>query len=452
MKSQLRNQLAALFLLLPAAASMVALPATAASARAAPEIFELQVDADGGLSAGSLLEFTLEGTPRGQARVRIPGTNVNLALKETERGIYTGSYTVRRADRIDPAKPLRASLSSGKRTVYANYNVPASLAPQVAAAPPVIVPPLPAAPQPLRIDRFVVAPISKLEPGAELSFSLDGLAGATATLDIPGVITGVPMREVRPGRYEGSYTVRRQDNFNPAVPVVATLRSGDRVVTANLNRRLVTDNAAPVIGNLVPRQGETVTGIGPTLVSGTFDDTGGTLIDPSSVRILLSGRDITSETQVTPQAFTFRGSLPPGRHTVDVTAKDRAGNATQRTWTFQVGTSLAAAPSVLSLQVLSPGNNATVDGTQVVVQGRTAPGALVRVKVDAISPIAGNRFSVAQSLVVDSVQADAQGNFSFNFGPQRSLSIPGTRYEVLVTASQNGQSAESKLVLFQRPG
>ena len=93
MKSQLRNQLAALFLLLPAAASLVALPASAATGRAAPapEMFELQVDADGGLSAGSLLEFTLEGTPRGRARVRIPGTNVNLALKETERGIYTGS-------------------------------------------------------------------------------------------------------------------------------------------------------------------------------------------------------------------------------------------------------------------------------------------------------------------------------------------------------------------------
>ena len=435
MKFKLRHSVAAaLFLGLPAASTFMALPASAQSKSksAAPVIENLQVNADSGLSPGSTLRFVVQGTPRGRARVQVVGTNVVVPLKESSRGVYGGSYTVKRSDRIDPGNLIRTHLAVGPRTAIANYSFPPSFMAlarqnqQVAQAPqPALQPqPQPQA-QPLRIHRFAAAPVNQLEPGTELRFRLEGEPGASATFEVPGVVSGVPMRETRPGFYVGTYTLRQQDKISNA-PVVATLRSGDRWVTAQLAGTLVADNAAPVIGNLVPRQGEAVTGGGVTLVSGTFDDPGGTGVDPKSVRINLAGRDVTGDTQVTPQYFSYRGTLSPGRHTVEVTARDLAGNAAQKSWTFDVGTAMgAAAPSVLALQVVSPSQMAAVEGTQVVVQGRTAPNANVRVKVDAVSPPVGNRLSVAQPVTQQTVQADAEGNFSFNFGSHRA--VVGTR-------------------------
>jgi hypothetical protein len=448
MSMKLRNTLAAaLFLGLPAASTLVAVPVAAQGRTAAPVVDALQVDADSGLAPGSTLRFTARGTPRGKARVQVQGTNVAVALKEGARGVYSGSYTVRRADRIDPAALIRVSLAVGSRITVSSYSFPPAFM-ALANKPPAAQPQQQA--QALGIQRFAADPVVTLEPGTELRFSLNGAPGANASFELPGIASGLPMRETRPGHYVGTYTLRRQDKL-AAGPVVATLRAGERWVTAQLAAPLVTDNAAPVIGNLLPRQGEAVSGAGVTVVSGTFDDAGGTGVDPRSVRVTLAGRDVTAHTQVTPQSFSYRGTLSPGRHSVEVTARDLAGNASQKSWTFDVGSAMgAASASLLPLQVVAPGANAAVNGSDVVIQGRTAPGASVRVKVDAIAPPVGNRASVAQPVTQQTVVADADGNFSFTLGSFRA--VMGTRFEVSMVANQGEQSAEQRLVLFQRPG
>jgi hypothetical protein len=95
-------------------------------------------------------------------------------------------------------------------------------------------------------------------------------------------------------------------------------------------------------------------------------------------------------------------------------------------------------------------NNAAIDGGQVTVQGRTSPGALVRIKVDAVTPAVTGRTAVAQPVLSQTVQADMNGNFSFNFGQPRVMPAPGTRYEVSAESVHGGQSSESRMVLFQR--
>jgi len=438
MKAQLRNQVAAFFLLLPAAAVLVALPAAAVAQQAAPEVQSLQVASDGGLDAGSRLQFTVEGTPRAQASVRIQGIQRNIPLREVSRGVYAGDYTIKRQDRIDESSPIRATLRARNRSVSANYSFPAGIAGQQVAVAPF---------GGLKIERFSVAPVDRIEPGAELRFALNGTAGGVAEFDIPGVINNVPMREVRPGVYEGAYTIRRLDNLTPSRPIVATLRAGDRSVTTNLTQPLTADAKPPVIRNLSPRDGEAVLDRKATSVSATFDDAGGVGVDPKSVRILLSGRDVTASSQITPQFFTYRADLPLGRYTVDVTARDMAGNAVRETWRFDIVSPVGAAPTTVPLQVTSHANNAVVEGSPVQVRGRTAPGALVDVKVSAIAALAG-LFGVNQEVLSQRVQADGNGNFSFGFAPQ--LPLPGTRYEVTMVAHLGDRTAESKLVLFQR--
>ena len=100
MNTKLRHVVASAFLLVPAAGSMLAVP-SAAFAQATPELRSLQVHADDGLEPGSTLTFTLLGTPRLEASIRIRGMRENIELAETERGVYIGRYTIKRGDRID---------------------------------------------------------------------------------------------------------------------------------------------------------------------------------------------------------------------------------------------------------------------------------------------------------------------------------------------------------------
>ncbi len=158
-------------------------------------------------------------------------------------------------------------------------------------------------------------------------------------------------------------------------------------------------------------------------VSGTFDDAGGRGVDPKSVRIRLTGAMSPRKARSLPSISPYRADLPAGRHTVDVAASDLTGNAVRRSWSFDVAASVAAIPVTVPLQVTSHANKAQVDSGATVVQGRTAPGAFVDIKVNAIA-----------SVVVSTqrVQADGNGNFPFSFTPQ--LPLPGTRYEATMVS------------------
>lgn len=110
---------------------------------------------------------------------------------------------------------------------------------------------------------------------------------------------------------------------------------------------------------------------------------------------------------------------------------------------------LGAPPGPLTLQVLNPSNNATIDTGVVQVRGRTAPNTPVRVRIDAVPPLIGQRLGVAQQLMNETVQSDAQGNFSFNFDT-KGMPAPGTRYEMVLSVGSGNQAAEARLVLLQR--
>ena len=235
MKAQLRNHVAALFLLAPAAITFTALPSTALAQRATPEVRGLEVSSDNGTYPGSRLRFLLRGSPGADAAVHIRGIQGRIPLREREPGLYVGRYVVAPGDRIDEGSPVRAILSRGDRTVTANYELPQGLG-NVASGPPAE----------LRIDRFDVVPVDRLSPGTELRFSLEGMPGAVATVSLPPAIgERIRMRETRPGHYEGSYTIRRSDAAaHPSGAIVATLRAGNREVRAPLAGPLVADASA----------------------------------------------------------------------------------------------------------------------------------------------------------------------------------------------------------------
>jgi hypothetical protein len=337
MKKQLRNHLASAFLLLPVAATFAALPTAAMAQTQTVEVRSVRVLSDRGLEPGSRLTFRVVGTPGGRATVRIGDLRGRIELAETARGVYVGRYVVRRGDQLENDSEIRAVIRNGNRMSSANFTLAEVLngAPPVAVVPP--PPPPPALPA-LRIERFGIAPFDRLDPGTELQFALDGVPGAAVMVDLPGVANDVGLRETRPGHYEGSYTIRRSDNLNPSRPIVATLRVGERVVTANLALTpapQVRDNIPPTLLNVTPRDGDVVQGPMIQIAAG-FEDRGRSGVDLPTLRIVLSGRDITPEAKITNTGFVVGANLPVGRHTVEVTARDHAGNAMRRAWSFDV--------------------------------------------------------------------------------------------------------------------
>ena len=452
MNKQFRNYVTSAMLLLPAAMVLVSVPATAVAQPATPEVSSLDTDADAGLEPGSRLRFRLIGTPKVQASVRINGVREVVGMRETAPGVYVGRYVVKRTDRISAGSEVRAALRRGNRIGYETFTLAETMnAAPVAAAP--APAPAPAPLPPLRIDRFGMAPLERAEPGAELKFAVEGMPGSTVSIDLPGVERDLRLRETRPGHYEGAYTIRRSDDINPNRPVVATLRNGDRAVTANLNlafgrpaeaRPQTSDNRPPSIINIVPRNGETVPGGPPVQVAGNFDDHGGSGVDPATVQILLSGRDVTRDTQINRQSFLFRGVLPTGRHSVEVTARDQAGNVVRQGWSFDVA---AAAPVNVPLQILNHSNNSQVGAGPTLVQGRTNPNASVAVTVNAVAPLAGI-VNISQELFSQNLQADGNGNFSFSFVPQ--FTVPGTRYDITMVSTRGNLRDDLRLTLVQR--
>jgi hypothetical protein len=449
-KAQLRNTVAAsLMLLAPVAATFVAQPVAAQTRTvAAPVVTGLTLNADEGLSPGSHLALSVTGTPGSRASVQFAGTKIVVALRESQRGVYRGSYTVRRADRIDPTQFMTVRLTRSGVTSRHNFTYPPSfLAQSMGAAP--SAPGLAAAPH---IERFVTLPAGRLEPGRELRYRVQGAPGAVVTLDIPGVANDLRMREVRPGVYEAEYVVRQRDDLAAFQTAIATLRSGDRWVTSRLDRAFARDrdNRAPQIVELTPRQGDVVSPAGTTLIAGEFEDRDGRGVDPRTVRLMVDGRDVTHQADITSERFRYRSDLPLGQHTAEITARDHAGNVVNRSWSFQVGGEQRFSGGPLPLQVSSPANGAFVDANgNLFVQGHTAPHASVRVRVDAVPPVIGQMLGVAQIVHDDTVQADRNGYFSVNINPRIAV-LPGMRYDVSLRAQSGSQTAESRLTVHQR--
>ena len=447
---KLTQRLVAFLIPLLATSFIAATPQLASAqpkkARYAPEITNFQIDASDQLTPGSDLDFTVEGTPRGQASVRLSGINKNIVLRETEQGVYEGSYTLSRRDKLGATPTARAMLRvRGVSTVVSRVmaNAPVPAAPPVAVTPP---PPVPA-PVQIAIERFSVTPVARIEPGAELRFATQGTPGGRASFSIDTVVRDVPMTEVRPGRYEGAYTIRRNDNFPPSLNIVSVLAANGQTVNARLNQALLVDARPPTIKNLAPQNNETVPA-GPVSVSATFDDRGGVGVDPKTVKILISGQDVTRAASITPQFLTWRGELRSGTHQVEVTASDNAGNAVRQNWVFNIASAQAPiAATALPLDITSHANNAQISGGAITVRGRTAPDTKVDIQTQVVASLAGF-FGINQAVSSQSVRSDAAGNFSFTF--QAQIPVPGARYESTITATKGDQTRETKLVLFHQ--
>jgi hypothetical protein len=308
---------------------------------------------------------------------------------------------------------------------------------------------------PLQVERFVVRIDGRIQPGEELRFRLNGTPGADAWVDVPGVIQGLDLEETRPGHYEARYTVRRRDDANAFARATATLVEGRQRVTARVEVRdrdddPRRDDRAPVISDVSPDQGQRVSERGRTRLTAKLSDQG-TGIDPASIRLRMDGRDVTADARLDRDEVQYRDNLQPGRHTADLTVRDKAGNVTRKTWTFTVVEDGRPREAALGLQLTTPADYAVFDAHgRMLLEGQTRPNATVHVRVDSVTSL-GGVLGLTQAVADQTVQADGRGVFRIAVSPRTPL-LPEARIDVRLTATSGGESTDEFLTLRQRRG
>jgi outer membrane lipoprotein SlyB len=151
---------------------------------------------------GTVLAFSLDGTPGASVTLRIDGGADSVPMKEVRAGHYEGKYTVRQQDRLTAASLVTA------RTVKYGQMTSARLSRSlVAGAPdpaPLVMP---------QITGYTVTAPDRIRPGDELRFTMSGTPGGRARVVVQGITDSIALSEVRPGVYEGGHVMRRDDKL-----------------------------------------------------------------------------------------------------------------------------------------------------------------------------------------------------------------------------------------------
>lgn len=115
-----------------------------------------------------------------------------------------------------------------------------------------------------------------------------------------------------------------------AQPAAAQHRGDDRPA-----RYEVRDRHAPRILQVTPTQSQRVGDRGRTEIAARFDDRGSG-VAPRSITLRVDGRDVTRHARVDYDDIRYADNLRPGRHVAVLTVRDRAGNTSRRSWSFDV--------------------------------------------------------------------------------------------------------------------
>ncbi|MCG2591538.1 hypothetical protein LZ009_01920 [Ramlibacter sp. XY19] len=346
----IRNRAAAALLFLPLAAAVVATPpAHAQPARAEfarPAIERFVLNTHGRIEPGKELRFRLRGVPGAQATVDIPGVMRGIAMTETRPGVYEADYTVRRRDDPRAFERATAVLRVGNQRVMARVDVRGDEE-RRDEQPPRITDVTPG-------DGVRVSERGRVHLFARLGDEGSGVDPASVRLrldgrDVTGAaqVTADEVRwrdDLREGRHTAEIEVRdRSGNATRkawsfevvraeppvVVPVPPVVRPVPPVPP------VARDASPPRIFAETPAEGIRVFENARVHLAVRFDDEGSG-VDPATVRLRLDGRDVTSIAQVSAEEVRFREDLRMGRHTAEIEVRDRAGNASRKSWTFEV--------------------------------------------------------------------------------------------------------------------
>lgn len=172
-------------------------------------------------------------------------------------------------------------------------------------------------------------------PGEELVVTLKGVSGGTATFDIGDLAKAIPMAEIEPGIYLGSYRLPK-DPLISNVQVVGHIQLGDRTGWMNAPYALSTSIVKRIVTNLLPDNGSSVI-LEPAAITFKHDKVNFFLSLYNS-HVYFDGMDITAFCTITQDTVLFRPTSPIslGKHLLTFLTRDASGQPFQFWLTFTV--------------------------------------------------------------------------------------------------------------------
>ncbi len=224
-------------------------------------------------------------------------------------------------------------------------------------------------------------PQRPLRAGDVLKVTLSGTPGGRGIFAIPGVVDTVPMREASAGVYVGSYPISKNATARNAAVLGRLLVGGVQSVLVQAPGTLTIDTQPPKLTDFGPPPGAVSESAQPFIYA-TLSDGAGTGVNQAATRLLVDGRDVTANANVTGAFVTY---LPPaalagGMHTATVSASDRAGNSAAASWSFQT------APSRLIRSFASnePEGSTVSAGSIIVFVLTAAPGGKAQASIGGL--------------------------------------------------------------------
>jgi len=175
-----------------------------------------------------------------------------------------------------------------------------------------------------------------LHLGQSVDIAFDGTPGGTATFDLSNVVVAAPMREVRPGHYEGSYVVQVGTNLVDAPILVTLIKAGQSAHAVGPDPlNIITE--PPQVKETAPGSGARINTLRPSIYV-TFETLGGKGMDAGSLQLLVDGKDVTSQATRTGGFISYfpASDLHQGQISVRVRGADVAGNALDYSWSFVI--------------------------------------------------------------------------------------------------------------------
>ncbi|HLJ83727.1 MAG TPA: copper amine oxidase N-terminal domain-containing protein [Candidatus Eremiobacteraceae bacterium] len=175
-----------------------------------------------------------------------------------------------------------------------------------------------------------------LRAGQSLRVTATGSAGAAASFDIGDMIVGMPMREIRPGRYEGSFDIGAGTNL-VAAPLIVRFSLANASAQALAPDTATIITTPPTVREIAPAAGAVVSSLRPSIYV-TFNTVGARGMLADSERLLVNGVDVTAaSTRNASYIYYLPGAdLTSGTIRVELRASDTAGNPLTYSWSFEL--------------------------------------------------------------------------------------------------------------------